>query len=70
MRCRSIVIMTAVVWLAGCQTGGVEYYKATCIEQGHAAGSAQLDACVADRVAEMNRWNRVGYRSGGGGGGP
>ena len=57
-----------MVWLAGCQTGSAEYYRSACAKAGHAPDSAQFDACVADRVAELARWNRTNYHYGGGGG--
>ena len=68
MRLRSIMLTLALLAIAGCQTGGQQYYQSACTRAGFTAGTAAFDACVAERAAEMARWNR-GY-GGGGGGGP
>ena len=63
--CRPI-LTAALVGLAGCQDGGGSFQSA-CESAGHAAGSAAFDACVSERQAEVDRWNRIAnrYRSGG-----
>ena len=62
----SILMAAAVVWLAGCQTTA-ESFQSACTNSGLTAGSAEHDACVQKRAAEMDRWNRIANRHRGGG---
>ncbi len=67
MRYRSISIMTALFWLAGCHAGGAEYHRPACAWANQNHGLAQFESCDANRTVDMIRGNRAGNQGRGGG---
>ncbi len=54
--------LSLITACAGGAGGDEAHYRAYCSERGLASGSAEFDACVADRRATVLRWRN--YRFG------
>lgn len=56
------IALSGLSLIVGCAGGDEAHYRAYCSDRGWAPGSAEFDACVADRRATILRWRN--YRFG------